>query len=111
MSELEDGGTASKWRNLIRRVGKNTDVLIEFATVTSAEPLRIQVDNMRIELEAEDVVIPESLTDYEYEAQIDGGPPVTIAVKGALKVDDRVIVAQINDGQTYVIFDRIGGTA
>jgi hypothetical protein len=103
-----DGSPATKLRGLIGRIGYNTDTLIEFGVVTSASPLRIRINGMKIDLEAEDCVVAQSLTDYEYEAQIDGGTTVTIAVNGALKVGERVISAQINAGQTYVILDRVG---
>ena len=106
---LDEGSAASKLRSLIKRVGANTDTRIEFGTVTAASPsFRVLIDGMKIELDADDCVITEHLTDYTIMARISGASPVSIEFKSALKVGDRVIVAQINDGQTYVILDRMG---
>jgi hypothetical protein len=120
-----DGSPATKLRGLIGRIGYNTDTLIEFGVVTSVSPLRIRINGMKIDLEADDLVIAESLTDYTRKVTINGGSisgsvspsgaltslTVTDAdmmVKGALQVGERVISAQINAGQTYVIIDRVG---
>lgn len=92
MAELiNEGSAGSKLRNLIKRVGANTDTRIEFGTVTVASPsFNVLIDGMKIEIDADDCVVAERL----------------IAI--GLKVGDRVIVAQTNAGQTYVILDRVG---
>lgn len=111
---IREGNSASKLVDLIKTIGHNTDVVIEFGTVTAAPPsLRVKVDGMKIELEADDVVVAESLTDHtrEISITIGSGSASTMVVKAALKVGERVIMAQIHDGQTYVILDRIGGVA
>lgn len=110
MDRLE-GSAASKFVQVIRKYGANTDTQIRYATVSSAVPLRIKVDGIAVELEADDCVVAERLTDYTVDAEIDGGLPVNIVIKSALKAGERVIVAEIDSGQTFVIFDRIGGTS
>lgn len=88
---MEEGSAGSKLRSLIKSVGANTDTRIEFGTVTAASPdFRVLVDGMKIEVEAEDCVVAERL------------------IESGLDVNDRVIIAETNSGQTYVIIDRMG---
>jgi len=103
-----DGSPATQIISLIKQHGANTDTLIEFATVTAASPLSVKVDGMKIELDAGDLVIPEHLTSYTRQVTINGGQASTMVVDGALKAGDRIIIAQIKSGQTFVIIDRIG---
>ncbi|OME86929.1 hypothetical protein BK120_08375 [Paenibacillus sp. FSL A5-0031] len=106
---LDEGGAGSKLRSLIKRVGANTDTRIEFGTITSAFPsFSVLVDGMKIELDADDCVVAEHLTKHIRTVSINGGAASIMDVNSVLTVGARVIVAQINDGQTYVILDRIG---
>ncbi|MEC0370054.1 DUF2577 domain-containing protein [Paenibacillus chibensis] len=108
--ELIEGSSVSQLRGLIKQVGYNKDVDIEFATVTAEPPsLRIKIDNMPIELDADDFVVAESLVKHTRKARIDGATPVDIEFENALKAGDRVIVASFKNGQGYAILDRIGG--
>lgn len=133
MTQLIEGNGISQFKALIKEVGYNKDVDIEFATVTAAPPdLRIKIDNMPLELDADDLVICEHLTEHTRKATISGGtiaqtttqagdPPHThqitsftlkdadIKFEAALAVGDRVIVASNEAAQVYVILDRIGG--
>ncbi|MFP7288277.1 DUF2577 family protein [Shouchella clausii] len=158
--ERIEGSGASQLVQLIRKIGHNTDVSIELATVTSAPPeLKIKVDHMNVELEKDDLIVVQSLTKHKRTVTLvsKGGmklsaqnappvppdPPVvtnlnleTILVLNTgtgealhqslnisssdftaeeaelefldeLKKDDRVLVAGIQQGQTYVILDRV----
>jgi hypothetical protein len=106
---LNEGSAGSKLRSLIKRVGANTDTRFEFGTITSASPyFSVLVDGMKIELDADDCVVAEHLTEHTRTVTIGGGTASEMVVSSALTVGARVIVAQINDGQTYVILDRVG---
>lgn len=108
MIEPFDGGSgSSRLRHVIKQIGYNKDVDIEFATITAPLPdLRFQVDNVKIEFDAYDAVVAEHLREHKREAVING-QDVEITFKDALKVGDRVAVAMYNDNQAYFIIDRI----
>lgn len=104
-----EGNAQSKLVQVIRKYGANTDTRIEFGTITSAFPsFSVLIDGMKIELDADDCVVAEHLTQHTRTVSINGGTASSMVVNSVLNVGARVIVAQINDGQTYVILDRIG---
>ncbi|MFP4976475.1 DUF2577 family protein [Paenibacillus sp. CN-4] len=145
--ERIEGSGASQLVQLIRKIGHNTDVSIELATVTSAPPeLKIKVDHMNVELEKDDLIVVQSLTKHKRTVTLisEGGAsgeagnmtssatgtvsgnPAELQLKGLtfssadftakeaelefldeLKKDDRVLVAGIQQGQMYVILDRV----
>ncbi|MGO4372084.1 hypothetical protein AB4Z21_15170 [Paenibacillus sp. MCAF20] len=85
---LDEGSPASKLRSLIRRVGANKDTQPEWATVKAVSPsLRVQIIEMKIELEDDDLAVPQRL-------------------QGVLEVGDSVLVIGMNNGNTYAIIDR-----
>ncbi|MEF2967471.1 DUF2577 family protein [Paenibacillus sp. M1] len=144
--ERIEGSGASQLVQLIRAIGYNSDITFELATVTAAPPgLRIKVDHMNVELEADDLIVAQSLAKHtrtvnltSSKAEISsksisqtseltissgegsitkffsfGMSSSTFTAKETeleftdeLKEGDRVIVAGINQGQTYIIFDR-----
>lgn len=64
--ESFQGSPASQIIQIIRCVGYNDFDRIELATVTSPPPnLRIRIDDMAIELEADDLVVAEHLTRHK----------------------------------------------
>jgi hypothetical protein len=133
LTQLIEGSGISQFKALVQTLGYNKDVDIEFATVTAAPPnLRIKIDNMPVELDVDDLVICEHLTEHTRKATISGGtialtttsagdPSHTHQITSfevtdadvkfgtALAVGDRVIVASNETAQVYVILDRIGG--
>ena len=135
-----EGSGVSQLRQTIAKVGYNSYDKFELATVIAPPPeRRIRVDNMTIDLEADDVIVAENLTrhtrivtitheqgkerdvgdtiPFPKDNDTDGGlyrkqSYVAFQFEDVLKAGDRVIVASMNDGQTYVILDRavvIGG--
>lgn len=134
-SDRIEGSGASKLVQLIRQIGYNDFDRLELATVTSPPPdLRIKIDNMPIELEADDVLVAEYLTrhtrivtiKHEQDAERDVGDTVPfpkdndsdgdlyrklsyveLQFEDVLKAGDRVLVSSMNDGQSYVILDRV----
>nr|WP_269091478.1 DUF2577 domain-containing protein [Brevibacillus brevis] len=120
---------------LIRTIGRNDFDKLELATVIAPPPeLRIKIDNMTIELDAGDLVVCEHLTrhtrivtiTHEEGVARDVGDIVPFPkdhdsdgdqyrklsyiefqFEDVLKPGDRVLVSSMNDGQTYVIHDRV----
>ncbi|MCM3784309.1 DUF2577 domain-containing protein [Neobacillus mesonae] len=98
-------------RHVIKKLGHNRDTDVEYATVTAAPPsLRIKLDNMPFELEPGDYVICSHLTKRTETIKLNG-TDADIEYPDVLKAGDRVVVLSANNGQSYVILDRIGGGA
>jgi hypothetical protein len=58
-----EGSAASQLVQLMQHHGYNKDIDIEVGTVTADPPaLKIKIDNMSIELEADDLIVAERLT-------------------------------------------------
>lgn len=134
MDRLEGSGV-SQLRQAIASVGYNPYDKLELATVIASPPeLRIKIDNMTIDLDADDLVVAEHLTrhtrivtiTHEQDAERDVGDIVPfpkdndsdgdlyrkqsyvlMQFEDVLKPGDRVLVSSMNDGQTYVIHDRV----
>ncbi|WNF07484.1 DUF2577 domain-containing protein [Brevibacillus borstelensis] len=135
MADRLEGSGFSQLRQVIAQVGRNDYDKLELATVTSPPPaLRIKIDNMPIELEADDLVVAEHLTRHtrivtirhEQDKERDVGDTVPfprdndstgslawtysyveMQFEDVLKAGDRVLVSSMNDGQSYVILDRV----
>lgn len=87
MKQLE-GKAASKFIEVIRNCARNDYDRFRLGTISAPPPgLRLQIDNMRIELDAGDVIVAGS-------------------VAGLLETGDRVICVSMNGGQLYVILDK-----
>ncbi len=144
--ERIEGSGASQLVQLIRKIGYNSEITFELATVTAKPPeLKIKVDHMNVELEKDDLIVAQSLTKYtrkvnlstENKAEISSSSisqsstltltqgtgsikflsfglasakfvakEVELEFIDELKEGDRVIVAGIHQGQTYIILDR-----
>lgn len=101
-----EGNGAIRLIQLMRKHGYNKDLSIELATVTSPPPnIKIQVDNMKIELDKDDVIIAQYLTKHKRQVRINGGTTVELEYQDELKAGDRVIVASDRD-QVFYILDR-----
>ena len=105
--------------------GQPTDLRV--GTVTSVKPLKIQVSS-QFTIPSSLLVVPEHLTDYEVEVEIDwttkdksGGTGYDsfsshnhdivgkkkMKVYNALKKGDKVAMLRKQGGQSYFILDRI----
>ncbi|WP_248928974.1 DUF2577 family protein [Paenibacillus hamazuiensis] len=104
MAQLEGNGI-TKLTQVIKHVGYNDFDRIELATVTSLTPTLIRVDNMKIDLDAFDLVFAKHLTDRTLTVVNPDGTKTAMLVESPLQVGDRVIVASMNGGQTYVVLD------
>lgn len=144
--ERIEGSGASQLVQLIRKIGYNSEITFELATVTAKPPdLKIKVDHMNVELEKDDLIVAQSLTKYTRKANLSTENKAEISSSSIsqsstltlsqgtgsikflsfgmdsakfvakeielefideLKEGDRVIVAGIHQGQTYIILDR-----
>lgn len=104
---IDEGGAASKLHGLIRRIGANPFDKYEFATVISVSPLLIRIDGMKIDIDANDFVVAERLTNYTVTLKRADGISEEVTIESGLRVDDRVIVVQASEGQRYFVIDRI----
>ncbi|WP_033842323.1 DUF2577 family protein [Geobacillus vulcani] len=67
---------------------------VELGTVTNAPPdLKIKVDNMKVDLDRDDLVVAQYLTKHKRQVKIDGVTTVELEFQDELKPGDRVIVA------------------
>lgn len=106
-SSIPQGSGTKQLAQVIRLLGFNEFDRLELATVTAAPPaIRIRIDNMKIDLDAANIVIAEQLAEHTRTISIDGGIDVEMVVRQPLNVGDRVIVSSANNGQTYVILDK-----
>jgi Protein of unknown function (DUF2577) len=105
--ERLEGSGAKRLIQLMRQHGYNKDVNIELATVTSAPPdLKIKVDNMKVELDRDDLIVAQYLTKHKRQVKINGGETIELEFQDELKPGDRVIVASANNGQLYFVIDK-----
>ncbi|WP_346773990.1 DUF2577 domain-containing protein [Brevibacillus sp. SYP-B805] len=133
--ERYEGTGISQLEQWIKDVGYNDFDKLYLATVTSVPPnLKVKIDNWPIELEADDLIVAEHLTRHTRIVTIthdegtsrdvgDMNPKPTdhdsegdlyfrteyleLKFEDVLKEGDRVLVASMNEGQTYVILDRV----
>lgn len=103
-----EGRPATKLIEAIRRVGHNDYDRFVFGTVTSEPPeLRIRIDNWKFCLDADDFIIPVSLTDHDVTIRRADGSTETVTIENGLRVGQRVILVGLSGGQTYIVIDRM----
>ena len=94
---------------------KLTDVFV--GTVTSAEPLKVQIDQKLI-LGKEQLVLTRNVTDYESKISINWVTDSsehnhtlkgehTVKYLNSLKNGEKVVLLRYKNGQKYVIIDRV----
>ncbi|MGG1644148.1 DUF2577 domain-containing protein [Paenibacillus sp. NRS-1782] len=78
MIKLIQGNGVSQFRDVIKQLGHNVEVDIEYATIIAPPPaLRVQVDNMKIELDGDDVIVPEHLREHTRKVSVKAVEPTT----------------------------------
>lgn len=97
--------------------GKPVNVL--YGTVTRESPLEVTVNQQKI-LDMDDLVVCKSLTDYEVEMEVHW--PVTggeggsitgtrkVKINNRLRAGDKVFLLRQQEGQRYVVIDRVVST-
>jgi len=82
-------------------VGSTNPVAVLYGTVTSMNPLEVNVDQ-RFSLTEDFLVIGESMT--EYRLNIDGRD---VLIRKGLEIGDTVLLLRYQGGQTYLVLDRL----
>lgn len=84
----------------------------------------VQIDNMKIVLDADDLIIPESLKErtvkitfnnVDVTGRVEGGGALTslsvssadMKIESPLSKGDRVIIASTNNGQRFILLDKV----
>ncbi len=101
---------------------------IEFGTVTSVSPLKIQIDQ-KLTLTSAQLILTRNVTDYYVDMTVDhltekraGGSGEnafsshdheykgrkTFLVHKSLQVGEEVVLVRMQGGQKFVVFDRLG---
>lgn len=77
--ELIEGSEISQLKNMVKQVGYNKDVDCELGTVISAPPaLQVQIDNMKIPLDADDLIVAQHLTRWTEKVALKGLPTTVL---------------------------------
>lgn len=105
-----EGNGASRMVNLMRQFGYNEDAKFHVATVKSVSPFAIRLPGDNFDITDDLLIVSQSLLPHERSAKIDGGATVTIAFQdGYVNVNDSVIVVETNEGQRYIVLEKVGG--
>lgn len=100
--KLIEGSGRAQLRDVIKQIGYNKDVDIEYATVIAPPPaLRIQIDGMKIELEDDDVIIPQSLTKHTRRVSVKGIDPVNVAFSDYTRTTQKSASSAETTDSTY----------
>lgn len=78
-----------------------------FGTVTSAEPLEVNIEELKLTIGKNQMVILDCLTDRTIAVTV-GGESGTAVLPGALKTGDRVVLLRKSGGQKYIVLGREG---
>lgn len=88
---------------------KNEYADIQFGTVISAKPLKVQLSD-KITLTAPFLIVGNSVTDHKITLNIDGSDK-KVTIKNALKQDDKVAMFRLDGGQQFYIFEKLSEDA
>lgn len=78
-----------------------------FGKVVSDEPIKIKIEQ-KILLGESQLIIPRNVTDFSVTVQRKDGSSEEMIIKNSLRNDDKVILIRQQEGQKYVVIDRIG---
>ncbi|WP_246772861.1 DUF2577 domain-containing protein [Paenibacillus polymyxa] len=85
--DLIDGSKVLQLKDMVRKIGHNVEVDIEYATIIAPPPaLRVQVDNMKIELDGDDVIVPEHLREHTRKVSVKAVEPTTLELNRYTRV-------------------------
>ncbi|MGP0579203.1 DUF2577 domain-containing protein [Paenibacillus peoriae] len=114
MIERIDGGGVSQFRDVIKQLGHNVEVDIEYATIIAPPPaLRVQVDNMKIELDGDDVIVPEHLREHTRKVSVKSSAgslsPTTLELNRYTRVTKETESSTPVDSKAYSDVFNFGG--
>lgn len=93
----------------------NQPVTVMFGTVSKENPLEVNVDQ-RFTLDADFLIVPESLTRLEIDLRhvhtapggmTDDALTQPVVIRPGLQSGDRVVLLRIQGGQKYLILDKV----
>lgn len=85
------------------KAGQPCDIC--FGTVTSLSPLTVSVEDLKLPLTGNDLIVPDYLQERTITVTLDGKTGTGI-IPGAFRIEDHVILAMKTGGQRYVIIGR-----
>ncbi len=85
-------------------------VNVQFGEVKSKDPLKISVEQKMMLGEAQ-LILTRNVTEYRSTVTVQGGTKRDIIIQNALQVGDKVILIRQQEGQKFIVVDRIGGGA
>lgn len=83
-------------------------VNIQFGEVRSVVPLKICVEQKLLLGEAQ-LILTRNVTEHRVAITVQGETKKSIVVHNALKIGDKVILIRQQEGQEFIVVDRIGG--
>lgn len=103
-----EGSGAHRLIQLIKKHGFNQDMKVHIASVVSVEPFAIRLVGDVFDIESDSLIVAQNLLSHERKISIDGGQISTMKVEALVTAGNEVIVLEIQDGQTYVVLDKVG---
>lgn len=101
------GSGIAKLTQAIRHVGRSEDVKLEYGEVVTPYPdVSIRLGG-RFTLERDDLTLTAAVTDRTVIMRRQDDTTETVTYLDGLKAGERVLVASFNNGQKYVVIDRI----
>lgn len=104
----------------VEAVDASQPVNITFGTVTSASPLKIQI-SPKLTLGAGNLILTQSVSKYSVKLTFSGetnsaeshthtyNVNKTVTIDNGLKKGDKVILARVQGGQSYLVIDKVVG--
>ncbi len=83
-------------------------VNVQFGEVKSKAPLKISVEQKMMLGEAQ-LIFTRNVTEYRTTVTVQGEIKKDIMIHNALQVGDKVILIRQQEGQKFIVVDRIGG--
>ena len=83
-------------------------VNVQFGEVRSQTPLKICVEQKMMLSEAQ-LILTRNVTEYKTEITGQGEIRKVITIHNALKAGEKVILIRQQEGQKFIVVDRIGG--
>ena len=83
-------------------------VNVQFGEVRSKRPLKISVEQKMMLGEAQ-LILARNVTEYRSTITVQGETKRDIIVHNGLQVGDKVILIRQQEGQKFIVVDRIGG--
>lgn len=117
-----EGNGASRMVQMMKRFGHNEDVKFHVALVKSVSPFAIRLQGDNFDITDDLLIVSQAVLPHERQVKITGqatlgnesgaftGDTLTLTYnEGYINVNDEVIVVETNDGQRYIVLEKVGG--